>query len=163
MRRPTLLLAVIVAVAVTAYAGYRMLVSDETRIRWLLEDAASSFNQAHLRSCLEAFHLDYRDTTTGLERARLGHVLRLLFLRDLDPKTKAFLFRVRLPTEDLAIQVDDNGEQAEARFQLDLEKKRQEAWQSQWQVWVTAKLQKVDGEWRIHRSSHETAAGRPPR
>jgi hypothetical protein len=165
MKRPTLLLLGIVAVAIAGYAGYGMLASDETRIRGLLDDAASSFNHTRLGGCLEAFDHDYQDPTTTptLDRAMLTNVLRYLFLRRVDPKTKTFQLRVRIPTEDIAIQVGEGGEQAEARFTLDLEQQRQGAWQSEWQLRVTAQMHKVDGDWRIQRSSHETAAGKPPR
>jgi len=165
MKRPTLLLLGIVAVGIAAYAGYRMLASDETRIRWLLDDAASSFNNTHLAGCLEGFHLDYHDTTTTpkLDRALLSAGLRVLFLRHVHPKTKKFQLRVRVPAEDLTIQIDDGGEQAEARFTVDMEQQRQGAWQSEWQLRVTAQMHKVDGDWRIQRSSHETTAGKPPR
>jgi hypothetical protein len=164
MKRPALLLLGIVAVAIAAYAGYRMSASDETRIRWLLEDAASSFNHTSLSGCLEAFDKDYKDTTMRrVDRAVLASVLRYLFLKRIDPKTKAFLWRVRLPEEDLAIQVGEQGQQAEARFALDLEERHQGQWQSAWQLKVTVQLHKVEGDWLIRRSSHETVMGRPPR
>lgn len=164
MKRPALLLLGTVALAIAAYAGYRMSASDETRIRWLLEDAASSFNNTHLSGCLEAFDKDYKDTTMSrVDRAVLANVLRYLFLKRVDPKTKAFLYRVRLPEEDLAIQVGEQGQQAEASFALDLEERHEDQWQSAWQLEVTAQLHKVEGDWLILRSSHETVMGKPPR
>lgn len=165
MRRPTLLLLGVVAVAVAAYTGRRMLASDETRIRWLLEDAARSFNEAYLAGCLEAFDNRYQDTssTPALDRTMLAATLRYVFQLRVDLKTKAFLLRVRIPEEELTIQVGRSGEQAEARFRLDLEEQLEGAWQSAWQLQVTANLQEAGGDWRIRQSSHETAAGRPPR
>ena len=163
MKRPTILLLGIVAIAIAAYAGYRMSASDETRIRWLLGDAADSFNHTRLSGCIGAFDKDYQDTTTRIDRANLASVLRYLFLKRVDPKTKAFLHRVLMPEESMSIEIADAGQEAEVKFDLDLQQQQGETWQSTWQLRVTAQLHKVDGDWRIRQSSHETAMGKPPR
>ncbi len=163
MKRPALLLLGIVAIALAAYASYRSLASDETRIRWLLEGAARSFNDAHLGGCLEAFDESYRDTSTTptLEHATLASALRHVFLQRVDGKTRAFLLRVRIPEEALTIRLEA-GQQAEATFELDLDEHRRGAWQPAWQLEVTAQLRKAGGNWLIQRSSHQTTAGKPP-
>ncbi|MHC4512769.1 MAG: hypothetical protein ACYTGW_07430 [Planctomycetota bacterium] len=164
MKRPTLVLLGIVVVAIAGYGGYRMLASDETRIRWLLEDTASSFNDTHLGGCLAAFAPDYQDKTiSGMGRAELTQALRYVFLRRVDPKTRQFLFRVRIPEQDVTIKVAASGNTATAQLTLHLEAQRQDTWEPVWELRVTAGLGKVNGDWRIQRSSHETLSGRIPR
>ncbi|MEE9127824.1 MAG: hypothetical protein V3U11_11850 [Planctomycetota bacterium] len=149
---------------VAGYCGYRMLASDETRIRWLLQDAAVSFNNMNLRGCVGAFDQDYREKTTGLGLLELKNALRVSFLQRVDPKTKAFLYRIRVPEQGISVKVGDNGEQAEAQFTLYLEGRQHGAFETQWQIAVTAELHKADnGDWRIHSSSHETLDGQRPR
>ena len=46
------------------------------------------------------------------------------------------------------VLVEDDGE-ATARCVLDLQRRRGEAWLSQWRLRLTAQLRKVDGDWRI--------------
>jgi hypothetical protein len=164
MKRPTLVLLGIVVVAVAGYGGYRMLASDETRIRWLLEDAASSFNDTHLGGCLTAFAPDYQDKTfSGMGRAQLAQALRSVFVARVDPKTRRFLFRVQIPEQDLTIKVAANGKTATAQFTLHLEAQRQDTWKPVWELRVTAGLDKVSGDWRIQEASHETVGGQMPR
>ena len=164
MKRPALVLLGIAVVAVIVYGGYRMLASDETRIRWLLDDAASSFNDTHLGGCLAAFAPDYRDKTiSGRGRAELAQPLRYVFVAGVDPKTRHFLFRVRIPEQDVTVKVAASGETAAAQFTLHLEAQRQDTWEPVWELRVTAGLGKAGGDWRIQESSHETVGGQMPR
>jgi len=164
MRRPALVLLGIAVVAVAVYGGYRMLASDATRIRWMLDDAASSFNDTHLGGCLAAFAPDYQDKTfSGMDRERLAQALRYVFVARVDPKTRRFLFRVRIPEQDVTIKVAASGKTAAAEFTLHLEAQQQDTWEPLWELRVTAGLGKTDGDWRIQESSHETIGGQMPR
>ena len=168
MKRLTPVVTLVVLLAGLAY-GLGVFDSDETRIRSLFVDAADSFNDTNLSGCLEGFAEDYRDETEKtVDRARLTLGLRSAFLRMVDPKTKAFLLRLRMPDEAMSVDIGDpadtaTADTATAVFTLYVERRREEGWQPEWQVRVTAKLKKVDGKWRIHRSSHETMGGARPR
>lgn len=162
--KPRVVVILLVLLAGIAY-GFGVFDSDETRIRNLFGGLVGSFNDTHLSGCLEGFAEDYRDATesTVVDRDRLKMALRVTFLRMVDPKTKAFLLRLRLPDEAMSIDIADPADKATVVCTLYLERSRAGGWQSEWQVRVTAQLKKVEGEWHIHESKHETTAGARPK
>ena len=164
MKRVILVLFAVAVVVFVAYRSYVALASDKTHIIWLLEDAASSFNDTKLSGCLEAFDKDYRDETLpGVDLSKLRMALQFVFFRRVDQKTRAFLMRVRLPEEERTIQVEGDGKQATAEFTLALEQRRDGAWTPQWELRVSAQMRKVDGQWSILRASHQTVQGERPK
>ena len=142
-------------VALVVYAIWSASVSDETRVRWLLQDAVQDFN-ATSKSCMTPLADDWRDTTVReLDRATLSRAITALFFRFVDAKSKAFTLHLTLPEDTLQIDT----EAGTATFELHLD----EAGGALWHVRVDAQLEQVDGAWRVRRSSHETLQGRRPR
>ena len=167
MKRILLAITAISLLAVVSYVAYRRLASDETKIAWLLHDAAAAFDSMHRGGCLAAFHDDFTDSSTPvvgqvvLDRAILGQVLLLLFTRDVDRGTGEFRYRVHLPEDRLQIEVADDT--ATATFELQLERRTGDEWKPAWEVRITAELLEEEGSWLIRRSSHQTLSGRRPR
>jgi len=158
MRRSLL---VLIALAAALLAGQRLrwwLSSDATRIRWRLEEMEEGFNRARLGPCLRAVAKDWRDESSGLERALLAEILRALFFSERDPDSGRFRFRVELERETLSIELAA-GERGRARVQAvahfaALERGQ---WTPTWSVRVRADLAWEDGlGWQVHRSEHET-------
>ena len=138
--------------------------SDDTRIRNLFANAASSFNATRLSGCLDGFAEDYKDETEWkVDRALLANALRIAFLRSIDSKSKAFLLRLKIPEASMKVAIDEAAETATVELSLSLERRRGETFDPQWQLQVVAKLKKIDGDWLIHESTHETLEGSRPR
>jgi hypothetical protein len=165
MKRPVLALAAVTLASLAVYSGFRMLASDETKIRWLLEDATESFNGTSVSGCVAGFHMDYKDKTDRLiDRGTLSQALLYMFMHKRDGKSDRFLYRVDLPAESLTILIEEDGE-AVATFDLHLELQEQDDGERReaWRIGATAWLRETDGDWLIHRSSHRTISGRQPR
>ena len=163
MKTPGIVVSATILLATVAYFTYPLLASEDTRIRWMLEDSTSSFNTTYLAGCLEGFAEDYRDESfPELDRDLLRRALQVVFLREVNGQTKEFQTRVLLPEENLQILVGDTEDQATAEFRLYLEQRTGEEWKPKWELQVTAKLGVVDGNWRIRSSSHQTLNGARP-
>ena len=164
MKTPGVVVSATIVLALVGYLAYPLFASEETRIRWVLEDSTESFNSTYLADCLEGFADDYQDETLAeLDRELLTQALRVAFMREIDQQTKEFQMRVLMPEEELQILVADAEDQATAEFRLHLEKRLDEEWRPTWELQVTAKLAKVEGDWRIRSSSHQTLFGTPPK
>lgn len=153
----------LVVVAVLMYCS-GFFDSPETRIRNLFSNAVASFDETHLAGCIGGFAEDYRDETESrLDRNMLSNILRFTFISMVDAKTKLFLLRLRMPDDSMSVEIDEAAGTANVAFTLHLERQRKKEWQPQWQLSVSTKLIFVEGNWRIHRSSHETVEGARPR
>lgn len=162
MRRTHWILAA-VALVVLLYWAADLLKSDEDRIRGLLLDATESFDATRLSGALHPLAEEFR-TTGGLTREQLAGGLRYAFLTMVDGKEKRFRYRLRLPEDSLSIVVTEGDPNiATANFELDLQRRQGDAWSSEWQLRVQARLRATDQGWRIMKSSHQTASGRRPR
>lgn len=163
MKRLRILVPAALLVALLAWVGLPLLASDETRIRWLFEGAVAGFNDTDLGDAMDGFAMDYRDeTVSDLTHPTLSRALRYLFLRRVDPKTKEFRWRMRIPAETFSVAVTAD-DRAESTFDLHLDERDGADWLPAWHVRVTARLQRIQGTWQIHRSTHESIAGERPR
>jgi len=151
----------LVAAFFTGRVVYRALASDETRIRWVLEEEAEAFNGARMLTILDGFAPEYRDATTGLKRGELRAALLHVFQSRRDPATRRFLYRVELPEADLRVEVD--GDTARATFRLRLHEGSGAGEELAWELDVAAELERRDGEWLVIGSRHETLHGGRPR
>jgi hypothetical protein len=161
LKRVLLGLAGVLLLFLVGRAIVHALASDETKIRWLVEDMAKGFDETRMDPILVAFAEDFRDETSGADRRSLREGLAYLFLTAKDPATKAFPYRVEVAIRELA--VDDAAPDSptadcelDARF-LDL---RAGASDPTWEIAVTAHWVRGEYGWRIARSSYETRSGR---
>ncbi len=134
-------------------------VSDETRLRWIVEEMVAGYNDASLGPCVGPIADDWRHgSSTTLDREVLKGGLLRQFWNERDHRTKAFLYRVEVPEDTLSIEVRE-GEATldlEARF----ERLRGATWEPLWHIRIEAELDQLDGDWKIRRSSHEDLEGR---
>jgi hypothetical protein len=135
--------------------------TDEERIRLLLQDEVEAFNGASMLSTLDCFADDYRDTSGGFDRAMLRSALLWAFHNRRDSEGR-FRHRCDLGWDALAIDVDEAGDAAEARFPLTLFSTRTPDSGVEWDVDVVAKLRWTDGRWLVASSTHKTTRGKRP-
>jgi hypothetical protein len=161
MRQALLIAGAILVVALAANWVRRALMSDEARIRELLETMADGFNRSRTGDCLDGLAEDFREETTGVDKGSIGNFLRLLFLRERDPQTKKFTYRVELPEAELKIEVSAKQEgQARVDLVADFFKLAGEDWKLFWKARITADLEEGEDGWQVKRSRHETLEGR---
>lgn len=155
MRRILLLLVAATALGLVVRGLWRALASDETRIRWRLEEMAEGFDETRLAPCLRGISERWRDEGTSLDRALLGDVLRSLFFHEKDPESGRFPYRVDLEREQLRIETDAQGARVEAVLRFD--RLAEGAWEPSWRVRVEARMEEhPDLGWQVVRSAHET-------
>ena len=161
MRRILLGLAAALLLFLVGRAIVRALVSDETRIRWLVEDMAEGFDATRMDPVLVAFAEGYRDETTGADRSNVREALAYLFLTEKDPRTKAFPYRVEVAITKLAIDRSSPEKPAAdcellARF---LDRRGGEE-KLAWEVEIVSRWIRGEYGWRIASTRHETKSGR---
>jgi hypothetical protein len=163
MKRLLLGLLAVIVLYFLAHWLFVALASDETRIRWLLEDMAGGFNETNARAVVAGLAEDFKEETDGCDRngVRLG--LNHLFLTQRDARTREFPYRVEIGVESLRIAVDAAGRTARVELVARFHESRGEAARVAWEVRIEGELRKGDGGWEVIRSRHETAAGRMPR
>jgi hypothetical protein len=158
MKKPVLLLIGIVACVAAGWWLYRALASDTTKIRWLIEGMAESFNDMSSGGTVKGLSEEFEEETSGASKSEVRSFLLYIFLRERDEKTKDFLYRVELD----APRIELKGEKADVALNAQFFRKRGEGWTSIWVVGIEAKLRKEDAGWRIHRSTYKTRKGKPP-
>jgi hypothetical protein len=143
------------------------LASEETRIRWLIQEMADDFNRSRPRACAEGLADDFRDDGSRVGKEEVTAYLLHLFLAARDPKTKEFLYRVEVPDEGFEVKVEP-GEPPRARANLvpRFQELRSDspdgAARPIWEVRLEAWLTKTDDGWKVSRSHYETVSGKPP-
>ncbi len=159
MKRLLLIGALIFVAFLAGRALYVSMASDETRIGWLFADEAAAFNSASAFSTLDHFALDYHDDTDGWDLPTLRGAVIWAFQNRRDAQHR-FLLRVELPEQAGTVAVD--GDTATAEFPVRLHEGRGSDERLGWELRVTAGLRRIDGEWRVVRSTHETVSGQRP-
>lgn len=107
IRKLLLVLAVLVIGWVTVDRVRWALASDETRIRWAIQDMAEGFDAQKTNKVLSGFTEDFKDAGTGVGRDELHGALVHLFFTEIDPETKRFRLRVEIPDDELEVEVND--------------------------------------------------------
>ena len=108
------LLLVGAVVAALAYVLWHALASEETRIRWLLEDIQESFNDGRSGGVVEGLSSEYTDEKYQFGVTEVRAYLVQIFLTRRDPKTREFLFRAELEDGDPTVEIADDEASANA-------------------------------------------------
>lgn len=159
MKRIFLVLAGALLLFLVGRAIVRALVSDETKIRWTVEDMRDGFDKTRMDPILVAFAEDFRDDTSGADRADVRQALAYLFFSAKDPETKGFPYRVEIEITKLAIEDSDPPAadcDLDARF-LDL---RAGAEEPAWEIAIHSRWTRGEYGWRIKSTRYETKSGR---
>lgn len=160
MKRVLLLVCAVAVVGLAIHWLRLALMSDEARIQALLQDMANGFNRSRAGAAVEGLADDFREETSSADRQTILQVLRVLFLRERDSKTKEFLYRVQLPTEELKIEVLPDQRKANVDLVASFFKLHGEEEQLTWEVRINGDLEKGEEGWQIKRCRHETVQGR---
>lgn len=189
MLRKGLLALVALALAYWAVSALvRALASDETRIRWVLEEMAEGFNETRLADATEGVGESFRDDTSGFGKAELIEALRYVFMSSKHPVTRAFPYRLELPRDELEIKLREPrageiGKQARASFlarviepdpaprratrasdedEEALDEAQGELAPRTWDLRVEADFVDTEDGWKLARSTHEKLSGSWP-
>jgi hypothetical protein len=135
------------------------LVSDETRIRWVIQDAVEGFGNARANPVLDALARDFQDETSGFTREDLRGPLAAVFFQEKDPQTKGFPYRLEIAAA-IEIAVTD-GEPAEANvaFPAVIVDTRGGARREAWAFRVEGRMEEREDGWVFVRTTHETTGG----
>ena len=160
--RPTMnrfLLSALAAFA--AFFGVRAIVralaSDETKIRWVLEEMADGFNSTRTSRVLGGLSSDFLDETWGADRELVHAGLAHMFFEEKDPETKHFLYRVEIPKEEVAIDVD--GDAAGVNLAAVFFEVHGATEKLAWKAHVHAAFVKTKDGWKIRRSESKSVEG----
>lgn len=86
--------------------AYRALASDETKIRWRIEEMVDGFNDCKTGRVLDGLAPDFRDRASGATRQDVHAALVQVFFEQTDSRTHEFTLRAELVADDLAIAVE---------------------------------------------------------
>lgn len=161
VRRLALLLSLAVVLGFGLRALVRALASDETRIRWRVEEMAEGFDATRMNPILAGLAHDFVDDGSGATKEELRAALAQAFLQRKDPVTKAFPWRVKLREGEPRARVA-GGEPRTAEFDTELafEESHGAEWTPCWRVRVHAELIDTDDGWKIRRTRVDTLDGR---
>jgi hypothetical protein len=146
---------------IAAVFGIRAIVhalaSDATKIRWVVEDMASGFNDTRTGRVLDGLAHDFLDETWGADRELVHAGLAHLFFEEKDETTKRFLYRVEIPKSELAIDVD--GESASVNLVAHFFEVHPAKETPAWTARFHAEFVKTKDGWKIRRSQSTSLEG----
>lgn len=149
-------------VVVLLFFGIRTLVlalvSDETKIAWLIEEMEEGFDDGSAKSATSGLAHEWRHEDAEVDRDTLRALLAREFMVGRQNHDGELIHRVELPEQLLEITVTDDT--AAVRCEAIFERLRDEEWSVVWRARIEVELVKVEGEWEIHASRHEDLEGR---
>ena len=160
-RRPLKQVLTVIAGSLVLYFVGRWVVlalaSDETRIRWMIENMEEAYNEGKAGRCVAPLAKNWtHDSYDGVNR---DLVFAVLAREVLGPEAKQRgERRVVVDPEGLLIEVLDE-ERASLTAEVDFSRLLEEEWQSRWRARVEADLEKGEDGWRIVRSRHTDLEG----
>lgn len=135
----------------------RLLASDETLIRWAIEDMEEGYNEGDVGDAIGPVHERWAHEGYEFDRELLRAVLVGEFLQDRDPETKKLLRRVRLVEDSLVVEAEGDG--ARARVEAVFSRREQGEWRDVWHAHVESDWRRTEDGWRLTSSRHEDRAG----
>ena len=160
MKRVLLLLVGLGLAYFGGRALWRALASPETKIRWTLEGGVAGFNAQRTDPCLEPLAASFVDETTGIGRDHVREALIVLFLQTMQDGADGFPYRLELPRDQLAIEVESGNEAASVELVLRFLEQAGDTEQVAWEIHVKGRMERQDPGWRLVSTTHETVSGR---
>ena len=151
MKRPALIVSIVLLAGLTVFAAAGLFRSEEERIRAVFVEASEAYDVRDLDRCLASFDPSFVDRSGGeIDRDRLTELLA----RALGSQLRS---RVRIVDDTFHATVNRKDPSlAIATFEMRIELRGRAGWVEQWRVLVDANLSKRDEGWRIVASEHET-------
>jgi len=162
MKRVLIALALLLGLWFGGRAIWRASVSDETRIRWVVDEMVEGFNETIMNPILAGLAKDYRDETYNTSRDDLRAAAASVFFTAKDPETRAFPYRITWQAEriDVVAAAGDQPARANATLELTFHLKERGVESVVWRVRAPAVFEEREGEWVIVRTTAETIDGR---
>ena len=146
---------------IAAVFGIRAIVhalaSDPTKIRWVIEDMASGFNDTRTGRVLDGLSRDFLDETWGADREMVHAGLAHMFFEEKDEATKRFLYRLEIREDELSIDVV--GTQASTNFIARFFEVHGAKETTAWTARMHADFVKTDDGWKVRRSQSKSLEG----
>ena len=134
----------------------RFLASDETRIRWLIEQMEEAYNDGRPGSCVGPLARDWKHEGYSIDREMLlGGLFQAA--RERDKETRQLRSRVEVDEDALEIALD--GERATLATEAVFSRLRAGQWERTWHLRIQAELVDGDEGWKIVKSRHEDLSG----
>ncbi len=162
-RRKKQVFGIAAGVLLVYWLVFHVFVSDETRIRRVLQNSADGFNDTHKSRCLSALAEDFREEMTGLSRDLLGQLLVKLFLKEKHPDMNAFRYRIELVEDTLEIEVADvSPKTAKVSVLARFSRIVKGEFVPVWDVEIDGGMEKTSDGWMVKRSRHRGVSGKFP-
>jgi hypothetical protein len=153
----------VLAIAVLFFGGralLRALVSDETKIGWVVDDMIEGFNETDNDQVREGLDVNFLDEAYGVDRELVRLALAHLFFNAKDPATKKFLYHAEHTLGPVAITKGESGaKSATTDLEVTFSKRKGDALEPAWKIRVHATLEQKDGRWRFFRTTTSTLSG----
>jgi hypothetical protein len=153
----------LMALAVLWFGGrvlVHALASNETLIRWKLEDACEGFNDARMSPILDFIARDFLDQSSGAHRDDVRAGAAAAFFTEKDPKTRAFPLRAHVVPDTLAITIDEaDKKQAQMRCTIRIVDTSGGGERVVWEFRLNGRLFDGDDGWQLVESRREDDKG----
>jgi hypothetical protein len=154
-------LLLLLALGLAIRSVFRALASDETKIRWRIEEMVEGFNARHLAPVMAGFAPDYRDAATGLTRDRLKDILVYLYFQEVDAKSGRFFLRAELVPDELELRMPESPPgTASLSLHLRFFESRTGTEHPFWDAHVEGELEKREDGWQWVRTTRVNHADR---
>ena len=168
-----LVLFVAACVAILAYRIYLASLSDETRIRKLLEAVADGFNDASASRISDRLAPDFSVEGSDLGRREVHAFLVQFFFRERDRKSGKPLWKVELRPEDIDLRIEEREQEGPPTARVEVtaqfvklpapdSKSGENPGPAPARVMISGVLKKIEGRWLIDSASHRLLGGRWP-
>jgi len=153
--------ALIAVGVLIAWLGVKKIVyelaSEETQIRWRLEEMVEGFNSTRKRMVMNGFDETFVEATKGYPRDLVSRYLSGLFVGHIDKETKAFTMSVSMPEDDLLITLHETEPPTATvavRFLI------MDAGEEYWDLHLTGEMQEDEDGWQFVRTTDINHADR---
>ncbi len=160
MKKTALIVIGIGAAWFLGYLVHRALLSEEARIRELMDDMAEGFNAGSPSAAMQGLDASFHEETSGATRAEIHQFLVWLYFNERDPKTKDFRFRVEL--EDIEVLLGPEKQKADLKLRAVFLELRAKEFKPVCEIDLEADLEKKDSGWRVLASRHTLVSGKRP-
>ncbi len=136
------------------------LVSDETKIRWAIQDAAEGFGNARANPVLELLARDFEDQPSGYKREDIRGPLAAVFFQEKDPETKGFPYRLEIADEAIQIVVvKGEPDSATVSFPGKIVDTRGGKRRDAWSFEIEGRMEEREDGWCFVTTTHRTLDG----
>ena len=157
MKHILLILLGSVAVFFLGRALVLAFVSDETKIRWLVEEMEAGFNAGDLSDCVGPLDDDWSHDGHSLTLEYLKGGLFQAFREERDRETGKRTSKIEIAEDGIYVEVEDEAAriEVEARFS----RFKRDVWEETWHIRVFGDLEKGEDGWKITRTRHDDLKG----